>query len=58
MVAGWAILIFVVVAYTVIELIPIGTLTGVLFIVIINTFYWESIPMLFYRKGKILRNTK
>lgn len=43
MIAGVAILLIIVIAHTVIELIPIATLTGVLFMVVISTFNWNSV---------------
>merc|ERR1712054_192568 len=43
-------LIFIVALSPVIELVPIGTLTGVLFMVVINTFNWSTFTTLFYRK--------
>ena len=35
-------LLFIVILSPVIELVPIGTLTGVLFMVVINTFNWST----------------
>lgn len=43
MFAGIAIMVIILIAYKVIELIPIATLTGVLFMVVINTFNWNSV---------------
>ena len=37
------ILIIIIIANTIIELIPIGTLTGVLFMVVYGTFNWGSV---------------
>lgn len=53
MVAGIAILVIILLAYKAIELIPIATLTGVLFMVVINTFNWNSLITILRRKVSI-----
>lgn len=58
MIAGIFILIIIMVAHTVIEYIPIATLTGVLFMVVLNTFNWRSVKFITiykinYNKKKI-----
>lgn len=54
MIAGVAILMIIVIAHKVIELIPIATLTGVLFMVVLNTFNWESLTIIFKRKAPLV----
>lgn len=46
-------MIIILIAYKVIELIPIATLTGVLFMVVINTFNWNSLITIIKRKISI-----
>lgn len=46
-------MVIILVAYKVIELIPIATLTGVLFMVVINTFNWNSLITIAKRKINI-----
>ena len=46
MIAGIAMLLIVVVASPVIEYVPIGSLTGVLFMVVIHTFNWGTFKLL------------
>ena len=41
-VAAVAMLCFILALSPVIELVPVGTLTGVLFVVVLNTFHWPS----------------
>ena len=44
--AGILMLFFVVALSPVISTVPIGTLTGVLFMVVLSTFNWQTFPML------------
>eukprot|EP01006_Ploeotia_vitrea_P045195 TRINITY_DN66919_c6_g1_i1.p1 TRINITY_DN66919_c6_g1~~TRINITY_DN66919_c6_g1_i1.p1 ORF type:complete len:653 (+),score=360.36 TRINITY_DN66919_c6_g1_i1:613-2571(+) len=46
MLAGLMMLFIVVVASPVIELVPIGSLTGVLFMVVLHTFNWSTFKLL------------
>ena len=46
MTAGVFMMLFIVLLSPVIELVPIGTLTGVLFMVVINTFNWTTFTTL------------
>jgi len=48
MTAGIGMLLAIVVASPAIEQIPVGSLTGVLFMVVINTFNWKTFRMLWY----------
>mmetsp|Transcript_10164 Transcript_10164/g.907 ORF Transcript_10164/g.907 Transcript_10164/m.907 type:complete len:115 (-) Transcript_10164:247-591(-) len=50
MIAGIFILLIIVIAHKVIELIPIATLTGVLFMVVLNTFNWNTFPIILRRE--------
>ena len=40
--------------FLVIDLVPINTLTGILFIVVLETFSWQSLNLIVKRKIKIL----
>ena len=44
--AGILMLFFVVVLSDVISVVPIGTLTGVLFMVVLSTFCWDTFRLL------------
>lgn len=48
-VAGWGMLAVIMFAYNGIGLIPIGTLTGALYMVVVNTFYFRSIILILRR---------
>ncbi|KAF9421208.1 hypothetical protein BGZ94_008915 [Podila epigama] len=41
-IASFAVLVFVSVAGKVIEAIPVATLTGILFVIVIHTFHWKT----------------
>lgn len=46
-VGGLATFIVVLVASSVIELVPVACLTGILFVIILHTFYWPSLLLVF-----------
>lgn len=46
MVAGWGMFVAVVAASPVIEIVPVGSLTGVLFMVVLHTFNWATFRMI------------
>ena len=48
-IAGWAMLVVVLIGHKLIGLIPIGTLTGALYMVVVNTFYFRSFPLIIFR---------
>lgn len=53
-VAGWGMLIVIMFAYKGIGLIPIGTLTGALYMVVVNTFYFRSFVLILKRQIPVL----
>lgn len=46
-VGGLAMFLVVLVASSIIELIPVACLTGILFVIILHTFYWPSLYLVF-----------
>jgi len=46
-IAGSFLLLIILVAYPLINLVPLASLGGVMFMVVIGTFEWESLPIIF-----------